>query len=96
MATWAAVASAVVLAMVTRTKQAWASPSAKLTYARSSGAERCPDEADLRKAVAARLGYHPFFPSASTTVVAEITRAGRGFHGHVKILDEDGVVRGER
>jgi hypothetical protein len=75
---------------------AWSTPSARLTYVRGPGAERCPDEGELRRAVAARLGYDPFFPWASATVVAEIARRPRGFHGHVKILDEHGLVRGER
>jgi hypothetical protein len=79
--------------------QAAASPSAKLTYVRGPGAESCPDESELRKAVAVRLGYDPFFPSASKTVVAEIrARAApqRGFRGVVQIIDDSGIVRGER
>jgi hypothetical protein len=75
---------------------ALATPSAKLTYLRGPGAERCPDEAELRKAVAARLGYDLFFPWATKTVVAEISKARKGFHGRVKIVDEQGLVRGER
>jgi hypothetical protein len=39
---------------------AWAAPTAKLSYVRGEGAEACADEADLKKAVAARLGYDPF------------------------------------
>lgn len=73
-----------------------ASPSARLTYVRGTGAERCPDEGELRSAVAARLGYDPFFPWAKATVVAEIDRRSKGFHGHVAVLDEHGLVRGER
>lgn len=34
-----------------------ASPSSRLVYVRGRGAETCPDEAALRAAVAARLGY---------------------------------------
>ncbi len=79
-------------------RPALATPSAKLTYLRGPGAERCPDEDALRKAVSARLGYDLFFPWASKTVVAEITHtAGRkGFRGRVKIVDAQGLVRGER
>jgi hypothetical protein len=74
-----------------------ASPSAKLTYVRGPGAETCPDESELRRAVATRLGYDPFFPAASKTVVAEIrAHAPRGFRGVVQIIDEHGIVRGER
>jgi hypothetical protein len=32
----------------------------------------CPDEPALRKAVAARVGYDPFFPWAEQTVVVQI------------------------
>jgi hypothetical protein len=74
-----------------------ASPSAKLTYVRGAGAEACPDEAALRKAVAARLGYDPFFPTAPQTIVAEIrAQAPSGFHGEVQIVDAAGIVRGKR
>jgi len=73
-----------------------ATPSAKLTYSRGPGAETCPDESELRKAVAARLGYDPFFPWANKTIEAAITRGKRGFHGEVKVLDADGLVRGAR
>jgi hypothetical protein len=76
--------------------RAWSSPTARLTYIRNSGAERCPDEGELRKAVATRLGYDPFFPWARATVVAEVARRARGFHGHVTILDEHGLALGER
>lgn len=73
-----------------------ASPSAKLVYVRGAGAELCPGEADLRKAVAARLGYDPFFISAQKTVVAQVARAVGGFRGRVQIVGDDGNVRGER
>jgi len=75
---------------------AHASPSAKLTYVRGLGAEACPDEEELRRAVAARLGYDPFFPAASKTVVAEIRAARGGFRAEVKIIDAQGILRGQR
>lgn len=75
---------------------ALASPSARLTYLRGSGAESCPDEGALRSAVASRLGYDPFFPAANKSVVAEVSRADKGFRGRVVILDEKGLSRGER
>jgi hypothetical protein len=73
-----------------------ATPAAKLTYVRDAAAARCPDEGELRRAVAARLGYDPFFPWARSTVVAEISRGRTGFRGRVIILDERGLSRGER
>src|SRR5687768_2823399 len=75
---------------------AFASPSAKLVYVRGTGTESCPPEADLRKMVAVRLGYDPFFPSAQKTVVAEVGRAPDGYRGRVRIVSDDGNVRGER
>src|SRR5579859_7764190 len=89
-------AAALALAAWGVSTSSWASPSAKLTYVRGSGAEKCPDEGALRKAVATRLGYDPFFPWATTTVVAEVTASRRGFHGQVQILDEHGDLRGRR
>jgi len=50
----------------------------------------------MRKAVAARLGYDPFFFSAQKTVVAQVARAVGGFRGRVQIVGDDGNVRGER
>jgi hypothetical protein len=89
---WAASAGAV----VATARVASATPSAKLTYLRGPGAERCPDEGELKKAVAARLGYDVFFPWAKTTVVAEITRENKGFSGRVKVVDEHANVKGQR
>jgi hypothetical protein len=89
-------AAVAALALVVGAPAASASPSAKLTYLRAEGAERCPDEAELKRAVAARLGYDVFFPWAKTTVVVEITRAPKGFHGAVKFVDARGVVKGQR
>ncbi len=73
-----------------------ASPSAKLVYVRGPGAEGCPGEAELRKAVATRIGYDPFFPTASKTVIAQVTRSPAGYRSHVQIVGEDGNVRGDR
>ena len=73
-----------------------ASPSAKLVFVRGPGAEACPPEADLRRSIASRLGYDPFFLAASKTVVAEISRASNGYRGRVQIVGEDGNLRGER
>jgi hypothetical protein len=81
---------------LTCSRSAWATPSAKLAYSRGPGAETCPDEDQLRKAVAARLGYDPFFPWANKTIEAEITHTKRGFHGEVKVIDAAGLLRGAR
>src|SRR5262245_35159385 len=75
---------------------AGASPSAKLVYVRGTGAEACPGEAELRKDVATRLGYDPFFPVAQKTVVAQVSKVAGGYRGRVQIVADDGKLRGER
>jgi hypothetical protein len=80
------------LALMPRT--ASASPSARLVYSRSIDADSCPDEDALRRAVAARIGYDPFFPWAKHTVVANLTRRGRAFVASVELVDEQGVSHG--
>lgn len=90
----AALAAALVVSAWSRA--ALASPSAKLVYVREAGAAACPAEPDLRKAVATRIGYDPFFPSASKTVIAQISRAKNGYRGKVQIVGDDGNVRGSR
>lgn len=76
--------------------RAHASPSAKLVYVRSPGTETCPDETELRRAVATRIGYDPFFPVAQKTVIAQVSKNAGGFRARVQIVAEDGTVRGER
>jgi hypothetical protein len=77
-------------------RSASGSPSAKLVYVRAAGAETCPAEGELRKAVAVRIGYDPFFPFAQKTVVAQVMRAPNGYRGTVQIVASDGLLRGER
>ncbi|MBX3190466.1 MAG: hypothetical protein KF819_25930 [Labilithrix sp.] len=84
------------LAIVTFAGEASAAPSARLVYVRDTGAEDCPDEPALRAAVAARLGYDPFFPHAAATLFAEVTREGGTYRARVKLVDEGSVVRGAR
>jgi hypothetical protein len=71
-------------------------PSSRLVYSRGRGAEQCPDEETVRREVAARLGYDPFFPWAERTIVARITREGGTLRASVDLLDKDGFVRGSR
>jgi hypothetical protein len=77
-----------------RTSQA--SPSARLVYLREPSAESCPDERSVRGAVAARLGYDPFFPNAPETMFIEITSVRGQYRARVKLVDGDNVVRGTR
>src|SRR5204863_2165770 len=71
-------------------------PSARLTYVRAVGAEQCVDEEGLRRAVAARLGYDPFFPWARVTVVAHVRKDVGAYRAEVTLVDEAGVSRGKR
>lgn len=87
---------AVLLLALVVARTASASPSAKLVYVRGAGAETCPAEAELRKAVAVRIGYDPFFPVAQKTVVAQLARAPGGYRARVQIVGDDGTLRGER
>lgn len=73
-----------------------AAPTSKLVYSRSSDAEACPDEQALRREVAARVGYDPFFAWAKRTIVAGITRREGAFVATVDMIDEDGVSHGAR
>jgi hypothetical protein len=85
------------LAAVLACATASATPSARLVYSRAHGAESCPDEQALRSAVAARVGYDPFFPWAKQTVVATMSVApAGGFAASVSLVDEQGVDHGKR
>jgi hypothetical protein len=71
-------------------------PSARLTYVREPGTEACADEEELRRAVAARLGYDPFFAWAPVAVVAHVRRESGAYRAEVTLVDEQGVSRGKR
>lgn len=73
-----------------------ASVSAHLVYVRNAGAESCPDEEGLRRAVAQRVGYDPFFPWAKTTVVMEVSNDGQAFVAHVQLVDDRSHSLGAR
>ena len=73
-----------------------ASPSARLVYARAPEAAACPDETALRSAVAARLGYDPFFPWAKQTVVVQVWRENRQYRARLQLVGETGLAHGTR
>ena len=50
----------------------------------------------MRKAVATRLGYDPFFPASDKTIVARILRDSDRLRGEVELIDEHGVELGLR
>jgi hypothetical protein len=87
---------AIVAIVVSMCRAGLGFPSSRLTYVRASGTEACPDEAAVRRAVAGRLGYDPFFPSADKTIVTRITRARETLHASVELVDDKGMVRGIR
>jgi hypothetical protein len=71
-------------------------PSSRFIYSRGPGAEQCPEEEAVRKEVAARLGYDPFFIWAERTIVTRIERERQGFRATVQLLDGKGIVQGSR
>ena len=74
-----------------------ATPSARLVYSRAQSASSCPDETALRKAVAARIGYDPFFGWAKRTVVVRmVPAAGPGYVASVDLDDDKGFEHGAR
>ncbi len=77
-------------------RAAEAAGTARLVYLRGQGAESCPDDVAMRDAVAARLGYDPFTPFALDTLFTEIDKEGSGFVARVKLVGNDGAVRGAR
>jgi hypothetical protein len=85
-----------ILAVLAVVRSAHATPSARLVYARSAEAASCPNETTLRKAVAARFGYDPFFAWARQTVVVQISRDGRRYTARVQLVDDEGLARGTR
>jgi hypothetical protein len=89
-------ALAVALAVSSWCAPVFAFPTSRLTYARGSGAEACPEEPTIRQAVAARLGYDPFFAAAEKTIVARILRNRDELRATVELVDDHGIVRGVR
>jgi len=71
-------------------------PPARLAYERGPGADACPDEAGLRRDVAARLGHDPFVEVADRTVAARIVRDGSTLRGTIELKDASGKVTGAR
>jgi hypothetical protein len=59
-------------------------PTAHLRYTKKAGANACPDEPDVRDAVAARLGYDPFRDDAARVIDVTITHDTKGFHATIE------------
>lgn len=86
----------VVLFGATLPVDAFGAPTARLVYHRGEGARSCPDEDVVRAAVAARLGYDPFVPEASSTMFATLSKDRARYLAHLELVDERGDVRGAR
>ncbi len=91
-----AIAPVLAAGVVLIARAAAASPQARLVYGRAEGAEVCPDENALRRAVAARIGYDPFFPTSARTVVVTIVARGGRFAAHVQLIDDEAHAQGAR
>jgi hypothetical protein len=79
---------ALLLASANAAAQSSAPPPhrARLEYERHHGAEACADEAFVREAVRARLGYDPFHDDASLDVQLDVSRVGRVLSARVRVV----------
>ena len=84
------------MAVLATARNAYGGGSARLVYARAPEASSCPDESALRSAVAARLGYDPFFPWAKQTVVVQVWRESRQYKARLQLVDAAGLAHGTR
>lgn len=84
------------VALLCATSVVEASPSARLVYGRTPEADECPDEAKLRQAVGARIGYDPFFPHAARTVVVTISRKDKRLTARIELVDDAAHTGGAR
>jgi len=75
---------------------AYAFPTSRLNYERGPGAEHCPEEPTVRKAVADRLGYDPFVEAAAKTIVARVLRVADRLEADVELVDQLGHPQGSR
>jgi hypothetical protein len=63
-------------------------------YSRTPEAASCPDESELRNAVATRFGYDPFFVWAKQAVIVQISHPHNRYIARVQLLDEHGITHG--
>jgi hypothetical protein len=89
----ALLALSLALGSLALSRGASAAPEAHLVYARGRGAETCPDESALRRAVEARMGRDPFVASAPLAIRVDVLAEGGRLRGRVA-FEKDGVERG--
>lgn len=70
-------------------------PSARLLYTPAPSVRGCPEEAEVRAAVAGRLGYAPFRDDARRVIVVRIGRE-RGLFAQVELRGEGNQLLGSR
>lgn len=63
---------------------------ARLEYVVEAGVPDCFDDAELKDAVAARLGYVPFSDDAPLSLKARVRRNANGLAAELKVKDESG------
>ncbi len=76
-------------------RAAAAGPTARLVYTRGPGAETCPDEGELRRAVAVRVGHDPFSASAPLTVAVEMVAVEGHLRGRI-VIETGGIESGSQ
>lgn len=78
-------------------RQAQAEPArALLVYTRGAGAEHCPEEVAVRRAVEARLGANPFVEPPQITIRALVAREEGALKAHLVVESAEGEPRGIR
>jgi hypothetical protein len=68
----------------------------RLHYDRLGGAEACPDEAQLRDAISARLGSDPFSDDGKRLLEITIGPHGNGLEARIDVVAEGGATSGRR
>lgn len=68
----------------------------RLDSRREPGAQSCPDEQAVQRAVAERLGMNPFAPDAVRTVTLRWKSSGGLFSARLEVIDEAGATIGSR
>jgi hypothetical protein len=68
----------------------------RLGWTRGDGASECPSEAELARAVEARLHRQPFSDAAVRTIEGNVTHAGDVWRAELRVRDGNGIVVGSR
>jgi hypothetical protein len=68
----------------------------RLRYERLAGAESCPEESQLRDAIATRLGSDPFSDQGKRLLEIRIGAQGEWLEAHIGLIGENGTTSGQR